>query len=201
MKRLIDASKIKLVLVIIFIILVIVFALLLFKNKGADTSPSLEDKQESTATHAQTLDETSEVEDSGEQIFMMPKDEIYEFSMTDANGILLKFVRHGNDWVYEDDETLDINEDRIDKVLNYLSDVRFVDSFQTDDGDEYGVGQDSRMFVMTDANGYQTIISLGNTSEDGKVYFAINYDFNTIYVNSGKLSNVGDYYIEELVAF
>ncbi|MBR4708252.1 MAG: DUF4340 domain-containing protein [Pseudobutyrivibrio sp.] len=201
MKRLIDASKIKLVLVIIFIILVIVFALLLFKNKGADTSPSLEDKQESTVTHAQTLDETSEVEDSGEQIFMMPKDEIYEFSMTDANGILLKFVRHGNDWVYEDDETLDINEDRIDKVLNYLSDVRFVDSFQTDDGDEYGLGQASRMFVMTDANGYQTIISLGNTSEDGKVYFAINYDFNTVYVNSGKLSNVGDYYIEELVAF
>ena len=200
MKRLIDASKIELVLVILFVILVLVFALLFFKNKSADTPAAL-DEEVATETHAQVLDEESTLTDSGEQIFMMPKDEIYEFSMTDANGILLKFSRHGNDWVYEDDETLDINEDRIDKVLNYLSDIRFVDSFQVEDGDEYGVGQDSRMFIMTDANGYQTIISLGNTSDDGKVYFAINYDFNTIYVNSGKLSNVGDYYIEELVAF
>ena len=54
---------------------------------------------------------------------------------------------------------------------------------------------------MTDGNGYQTIISLGNTSEDGQTYFAFNYDFNTVYVNSGKLKNVGEYYIEELVAF
>ncbi len=200
MKRLIDASKIKLVLVILFVILVLVFALLFFKNKGVDTASSL-NEEVATETHAEVLDESREVEDLGEQIFLMPKDEIYEFSMTDANGILLKFVRHGSDWVYEDDEALDINEDRIDKVLNYLSDIRFVDSFQTDDGNEYGIGQDSKMYIMTDANGYQTIISLGNTSEDGKVYFAINYDFNTIYVNSGKLSNVGDYYIEELVAF
>jgi len=199
MRRLIDSSKTKLVLLIIFVLVVVAFVVFLFLNHGnkADTTSSADTSDK----RVELLDKKSDDKDKGQQIFMMPKDEVYKFSMTDADGIFLNFLRKGNEWVYEDDDTLDINEDRIDKILNYLTNIYFVDSLSVDDAGEYGLSQDSRMFILTDGSGYETIISLGDKTDDGQIYFAINYDFNNIYINSGKLSNVGDYYIEDLVGF
>jgi hypothetical protein len=199
MRRLIDSSKTKLVLLIIFVLVVVAFVVFLFLNHGnkADTTSSVDTSDK----RVELLDKKSDDKDKGQQIFMMPKDEVYKFSMTDADGIFLNFLRKGNEWVYEDDDTLDINEDRIDKILNYLTNIYFVDSLNVDDAEEYGLSQESRMFILTDGSGYETIISLGDKTDDGQIYFAINYDFNNIYINSGKLSNVGDYYIEDLVGF
>ena len=131
---------------------------------------------------------------------LISKDDIYSFSMTDSNGILLTFEKQGDTWVYVDDESLDINEDRIDKVLNYLCQVKFINSFQTDSAKDYGLTQESPQYILYDANEYSTLISLGNVDEKtGNVYFALNYDFSTVYVNEGKLNNVREYGIEELL--
>ena len=151
-------------------------------------------------TYADTLDEYSLVEDSGEKILLIPKDEVTSFSMTDSNGILLAFEKEGDEWVYVDDPSLDMNEDRIDKVLNYIMDISFVDTIDAIDGTDYNLDQNSPMYIVNDSNGNPTIISLGDTTDDGKIYFALNYDFTKIFVNSGKLGKVLEYKVEDLVA-
>ena len=154
--------------------------------------------------HAAELDQASEITDDGEQILYLPKEEIYEFSITDANNILLNFEKKDDKWIYVDDPSMEINGDRIDKILNYLCDIRVVDIIELDDeadAMEYGLSQESPMCIIKDAGGNEILISIGNCSDENcNVYFALNYDFSTVYVNSGKLSNVLQYSVEELLS-
>ncbi len=209
--EIIKSKKFKVLLLIIGILLIVVllFGIIKVNNKISDTDvasnenveESFTEEEEQQPSAAEILDEQSEIEDEGEHIFYMPKEEITHFAITDANGIMLDFEKRDGNWIYVDDESIDINEDRIDKLLNYITDVRFVDSIETENGDEYGLTQDSPSFIIYDANGYSTILSIGSVNEDtGEVYFALNYEFNLIYVNSGKLKGVSEYHIEELVA-
>lgn len=205
MRDKLDSKKVKIVVAVVALLLIVVLGVVVLNqvksgNNALDTDKT--DAASNEPTHADILDKESETTDSGEQVLFIPKEDVYSFTMTDANGIILEFDKKGVEWLYIDDETLDINEDRIDKVLNYLTDVRFDKCFETEDSEQYGITQDSRMYTITDANGTDTTIIFGDSPEDSDgIYFAINYDFSTIYLNSGKLKNVGDYYIEELIAF
>ena len=208
---------IKMAILGVGIILVCVLAVFAFKkshttkddNSGAqavvtEETGAGEETADGENTHADTLDEASEVEDEGEQILLLPKEEVYGFSMTDSNGILLNFELDGENWIYTDDTTIAIDNDRIDKILNYLCDIRATDSIALDSEEaalEYGLSQESKLCIIEDAGGNEILISLGNVDETtGNVYFALNYDFTNIYVNSGKLANVCDYAIEEIIA-
>lgn len=210
MKNFINSKSGKIILlifVVVLLALLLLFALGHQSSWDKDTGVlpdvnSLQDEAEeiNEPNHGDMLDMESEKDDAGEEILLISKDDIYSFSMTDSNGILLTFKKQGDTWVYVDDESLDINEDRIDKVLNYLCQVRFINSFQTDSAKDYGLTQESPQYILYDANGYSTLISLGNVDEKtGNVYFALNYDFSTVYVNEGKLNNVREYGIEELL--
>ena len=68
-----------------------------------------------------------------------------------------------------------------------------------EDGAEYGLTPDSNIFIVEDAGGSDVIVSLGNVEDDGSVYFALNYDFTKVFKNSGKLKNVCEYAIQELL--
>ncbi len=215
MKDFINSKVFKAIVVIVILVLALSLVVLVphdtgknskkAKDKNNDSISSVEESAQDEAdeelSHAEILDEESAVEDEGERIFYIPKDEVYSFSMTDSNGIVLDFKKNGKNWKYVDDESIDINEKRIDNILNYLTDVKFIDSFNTDSPADYGLNEESATYTIYDANEYATIISIGNTDENsGNVYFALNYDFSNVYVNSGKLSNVGEYAIEELIA-
>ncbi len=181
------------------IILLVVVLIITFNAKSpAKMIQNLDGSED----QAEVLDEASEIEDEGENVILLDNEEVYSFQMTDSNNIVLTFERDGKDWVYTDDTSIDINEERIEKLLNYITDVRFVDTISTDDenGDKYGLNQDSPVYSITDANGYTTFVSLGETDKQtGQVYYALNYDFSTIYVNSGKLAGVSKYAIEDLI--
>lgn len=183
------------------IVLLIVVLIITFNSKNpAKMIQNLDGSED----QAEVLDEASEIEDEGDNVILLDNEEVYSFQMTDSNNILLTFERDGDDWVYTDDPSIDINEDRIEKLLNYITDVRFVDIIANEDedgnGDEYGLNQDSPVYIIKDANGYSTFISLGSTDEEtGQIYFALNYDFSTVYVNSGKLAGVNKYAIEDLI--
>jgi hypothetical protein len=207
---------IKMAILGVGIILVCVLAVFAFKkshtSKGnagdqavvTEETGAGEETADGENTHADALDEASEVEDEGEQILLLPKEEVYGFSMTDSNGIRLNFELDGENWIYTDDTTIAIDNDRIDKILNYLCDIRATDSIALDSEEaalEYGLSQESKLCIIKDAGGNEILISLGNVDETtGNVYFALNYDFTNIYVNSGKLANVCDYAIEEIIA-
>jgi len=193
------------VLIALAVVLAAVGIVSHFKKASNETKPDSTGQTELTkedkeSSHADLLDQASTVEDEGNQILYLAKDQIYSFSLTDSNGIILSFSRDGDEWVYDDDNSLELDQSRIDNVLNYISDVRFISVIETEDGSEYGLDQNSPICVVNDASGNATVISLGNVDEEtGQIYFAMNYDFTKIYVNSGKLANVIDYGIEELV--
>ncbi len=204
----------KISLLTVGVLLIVLFGIFIFKK--THTENNMDDKQavstEETEEvledvefpHAAELDQASEITDDGEQILYLPKEEIYEFSITDANNILLNFEKKDDKWIYVDDPSMEINGDRIDKILNYLCDIRVVDIIELDDeadAMEYGLSQESPMCIIKDAGGNEILISIGNCSDENcNVYFALNYDFSTVYVNSGKLSNVLQYSVEELLS-
>ena len=204
----------KISLLTVGVFLIVLFGIFIFKK--THTENDMDDKQpvstEETEEvledvefpHAAELDQASEITDDGEQILYLPKDEIYEFSITDANNILLNFEKKDDKWIYVDDPSMEINGDRIDKILNYLCDIRVVDIIELDDeadAKDYGLSQESPMCIIKDAGGNEILISIGNCSDENcNVYFALNYDFSTVYVNSGKLSNVLQYSVEELLS-
>ncbi len=204
----------KISLLAVGVLLIVLFGIFIFKK--THTENNMDDKQpvstEETEEvledvefpHAAELDQASEITDDGEQILYLPKEEIYEFSITDANNILLNFEKKDDKWIYVDDPSMEINGDRIDKILNYLCDIRVVDIIELDDeadAKDYGLSQESPMCIIKDAGGNEILISIGNCSDENcNVYFALNYDFSTVYVNSGKLSNVLQYSVEELLS-
>lgn len=204
----------KISLLTVGVLLIVLFGIFIFKK--IHTENDMDDKQPVSTEetdevledvefpHAAELDQASEITDDGEQILYLPKDEIYEFSITDANNILLNFEKKDDKWIYVDDPSMEINGDRIDKILNYLCDIRVVDIIELDDeadAKDYGLSQESPMCIIKDAGGNEILISIGNCSDENcNVYFALNYDFSTVYVNSGKLSNVLQYSVEELLS-
>lgn len=204
----------KISLLTVGVLLIVLFGIFIFKKTHTEndmdgkqpvstevTDEVLEDVE---FPHAAELDQASEITDDGEQILYLPKEEIYEFSITDANNILLNFEKKDDKWIYVDDPSMEINGDRIDKILNYLCDIRVVDIIELDDeadAKDYGLSQESPMCIIKDAGGNEILISIGNCSDENcNVYFALNYDFSTVYVNSGKLSNVLQYSVEELLS-
>lgn len=198
MKKFISKYYKGIFLALAIILLVIVLIITFNAKSPAKMIQNLDGSED----QAEVLDEASEIEDEGENVILLDNEEVYSFQMTDSNNILLTFERDGDDWVYTDDPSIDINEERIEKLLNYITDVRFVDTISTDDenGDKYGLNQDSPVYIIKDANGYSTFISLGKIDDEtGQIYFALNYDFSTIYVNSGKLAGVNKYAIEDLI--
>lgn len=204
----------KISLLTVGVLLIVLFGIFIFKK--THTENNMDDKQPVSTEetdevledvefpHAAELDQASEITDDGEQILYLPKEEIYEFSITDANNILLNFEKKDDKWIYVDDPSMEINGDRIDKILNYLCDIRVVDIIELDDeadAKDYGLSQESPMCIIKDAGGNEILISIGNCNDENcNVYFALNYDFSTVYVNSGKLSNILQYSVEELLS-
>ncbi len=197
----------KLILLLVVIILIIVMIILMPKGetKSNETSDSISKGLESVTEedaepdHAEILDNISVEEDDGETIFLIPKEDVKSFSIIEANDVMLNFERNNNQWIYIDQPDLKFNQDRLDKILNYLCDVRYISIISAENGEEYGLSQNSKAYTVTDSANNTIFISIGNIDEEtGNLYFAMNYDFTTIFVNSGRLNNISDYSVDEL---
>lgn len=195
MNNILQSKKLKaflLIFVCILLVMLIIFAIGSYRD--SDTGSSNNSK------YIEKLDKESLKTDDGEQVVLIPKEDIYSFSFTEASGIVLNFEYIDDQWVYTDNPDIDISEDRIDKVLNYLCDIRYVDTLAGVDGEGFGLGKGSKECRITDSAGSTVIISIGKINQkNGTVYFAINYDFSTVYINSGRLNKVTEYSIESLV--
>jgi hypothetical protein len=189
----------KVILLIVVLVLVGVLAYVTFNNnKHFDESDVVTREDDD---FIEKLEESSEKEDAGESVFFINKSDIATFAFTDNNGIYLTFEKKDDEWILKNETTLDIDEERVDTLLNYLSNVRFVDAISTEEPEKYGLTMESPIFSISDSNDNTTIITLGNVNEEtGEVYYAINYDYSNVFVNSGKISNISTYSIEDLIA-
>ncbi len=198
MHKINNSKAIKIVIIIVAVILL--GLLLVVAIKRNNEQENVDSTIDTVETSTDTVDEFADTEEEGEYILLIPRDDVYSFSMTDAQGIILNFQKQDDKWVYVDNESVDINQDEINSVLDYITGIKFTEVINTDDGSEYGLDQDSPMFVITDANDNSVIISVGYMDDEvGMVYYALNYDFTHIYVNKGNLYNVCAYKIQDLI--
>ncbi|SDB10094.1 protein of unknown function [Pseudobutyrivibrio sp. YE44] len=182
---------------VFIIILVVAFGFIILGTLFGDIGSNLFGDSEDPA---KVLDEKSLEDDSGNNIILMPKEEIYTFSMTDEDDVVLNFSKKGEGWEYTDNPNIKIDEKRIDYVLNYLSDVKYIDVIEGEDPEKYGLVKESPVAIITDSSDSSIFISFGNVDEKtGELYYAVNYDYSTIYVNGGKLGNVLHYKLEDLI--
>ncbi len=198
----------KLILLVFVVILMMCLIVLLpgDKKSSEDSSNKSSGESETSALqdegseHADSLDELSLKTDEGETIFLIPQEDIKSFSITEANNVVLNFERDGDEWIYVEQPDIRFNQDRLGKILNYISDIRSLETIEAENGEEYGLTRESKEYAVADYAGNTIVISLGSVDEStGNVYYALNYDFTTIFVNSGRLNNVSEYSIEELV--
>lgn len=205
MEAFFKSKKLKIALLILALIIICFLGIIYRIYQVNSTNPPLGLKNPDDApvtgnpSHAEKLDKKSTDKDKGDQIIFMEKDEVYSFSFPDSNGIVLGFEKIDGMWIYSDDTDFEINQDRIDSILNYLCDIHCVEYIEDANGEDYGLDQNSKTFTIQDSAGDTIIVSINNDSEDGKIYYALNYDFSTIYVNSGKLGNVCEYAIQDLI--
>lgn len=202
-----DLKKMAKTYVLIFAILLIgVFALSLYlgHRTSKDTAP-LDDREpasvEEEEDYAAILDEKSTMDDEGQVVFSIPKDEIVGFSFVDSSGIIIPIDLSSGSPVYTDNDKLKIHADRVDKMLNYLCEIKSVDFYKDANQEDFGLSQDSPVAEIQDVAGNIITVSFGDYDKDsGELYFALNYDFSTIYKNSGKLHYLSEYSIQDLVA-
>ncbi|SFN45242.1 protein of unknown function [Pseudobutyrivibrio sp. UC1225] len=202
-----NSKKLKIVLLILVLILIGAFIAIIYMNHVWNSenpplgllNPSDETIISNTPSIADKLDKESEKKDKGEQIIYIPKEEVYKFTMTDSNGIELYFEKINDQWIYTDNTDISLNQSRIDNVLNYLCDIHSIDYIENANGEDYGLNTESKVFSIEDSTGDAIYISIGDKNDKGNIYFAVNYDFSTIYVNSGKIGNISEYAIQDMV--
>ncbi len=205
MIKILSSRVFKIVAICAALVLIIALCLSLLKNDGSDIDEISENNnpestEETEQDYADYLDEQSSIEDEGNQVFYLSNEEVSAVSITDSNGIFATFERTDDGFTYTDNVEISINADRIESIINYLCDIRAINSFEVDDALEYGLSQDSDLFVVFDSAGTEILISFGDYNEDtGEQYFALNYDFTRVFVNSGKLHNLTEYSFQDLV--
>ena len=138
----------KLLTIISLIVVIGAVSLLLYFGVRMNSGPVDEN-----AARLEALDEASTKDDKGDPIIMLPKEEVSKFFITDSNGIFLNFEKDGEKWIYKDYPKMDINQDRIDKILNYLLEVKAIDYIEDGNPDDYGITKDSKMYTIEDASG------------------------------------------------
>lgn len=206
MIKILSSRVFKIVAICAALVLIIALCFSLLKNDGSDTDGitgdnDLESSEDTEKDYADYLDEQSSVEDEGDQVFYLSNNEVSAVSITDSNGIFATFERTDDGFTYTDNNEISINADRIESIINYLCDLRATNSLEVEDAAEYGLTQDSDLFVVADNAGTEILISIGDYNEEtGEQYFAMNYDFTRVFVNSGKLHNLTEYSFQDLVA-
>ena len=206
MIKILSSRVFKIVAICAVLVLIIALCLSLLKNDGSDIDEVSENNnpesiEETEQDYADYLDEQSSIEDEGDQVFYLSNEEVSAVSITDSNGIFATFERTDGGFTYTDNNEISINADRIESIINYLCDIRAINSLEVEDAAEYGLTQDSDLFVVVDSAGTEILISIGDYNEEiGEQYFAMNYDFTRVFVNGGKLHNLTEYSFQDLVA-
>ncbi|MCR4568761.1 MAG: DUF4340 domain-containing protein [Pseudobutyrivibrio sp.] len=213
MENFLQSKKAKVIIIIAALILIIIFAVSVINHGGlsltsddgeAQTTSddnkdsSADDKTDSADASDNGKEDLSDIkfeeteEEEGIQAFFIPAEDIYTFSVTDESGAVLSFKRQQSEWIYAGDESVDVDEKQIDKLLSSLCDIYYTDVIDSKDGSEYGLSKSSKRYELADSSGNSTIISVGNAvdGQESKLYFALNYDFTKIYVNNDKLSKI-----------
>ncbi|WP_075678413.1 DUF4340 domain-containing protein [Roseburia sp. 831b] len=148
----------------------------------------------------QKQEEKKEKEEKENEITVteLDTDDMTAFSYQ-VSGETLSFTKDGDEWVYDQDTSLDLDEDVVNGMIEKAASLTADDSF--DDYDslaDYGLDQPSNTITLTTKESTTTLY-LGNQNAMTSQYYLMTGDGETVYAVDNTLSTTFSKTVDSLV--
>lgn len=148
----------------------------------------------------QKQEEKKEKEEKDNEITVteLDTDDVTAFSYQ-VSGETLSFTKDGDEWVYDQDTSLDLDEDVVNGMIEKAASLTADDSF--DDYDslaDYGLDQPSNTITLTTKESTTTLY-LGNQNAMTSQYYLMTGDGETVYAVDNTLSTTFSKTVDSLV--
>lgn len=148
----------------------------------------------------QKQEEKKEKEEKENEITVteLDTDDVTAFSYQ-VSGETLSFTKDGDEWVYDQDTSLDLDEDVVNGMIEKAASLTADDSY--DDYDslaDYGLDQPSNTITLTTKESTTTLY-LGNQNAMTSQYYLMTGDGETVYAVDNTLSTTFSKTVDSLV--
>lgn len=169
------------VLLAVLVVMILVYLGIRFYNQKAEEKETAEEEAETvTVTDFDT-------------------DDVTAFSYQ-LNGETLSFTKDGDNWFYDGDVTLDLDESVVTTMLSAASNLTTTDVLDEYDSlADYGLDAPENTITITTSDGVITLM-VGSSNEITGDYYMMTGDSDTVYLISSSLSSSFGKTVEELIA-
>ncbi len=179
-----DMEKQKKQFIVVLILLVVAVAAYLILHVYNDKKEAKEEAEEDADTITITDFDT---------------DDVTAFSYQ-LNGETLSFTKDGDNWLYDGDTSLDLDEDSITSMLSAVSNLTTEEALEEYDSlSDYGLDTPSNTITVTTADGTITLLA-GNQNEITNSYYMMTGDSDTVYLISTDLNSTFGSVVDDLIA-
>ena len=179
-----DMEKQKKQFIVVLILLVVAVAAYLLLHVYNDKKEAKEEAEED----ADTITITD-----------FDADDVTAFSYQ-LNGETLSFTKDGDNWLYDGDASLDLDEDSITSMLSAISNLTTEEALEEYDSlSDYGLDTPSNTITVTTADGTITLLA-GNQNEITNSYYMMTGDSDMVYLISTDLNSIFSSAVDDLIA-
>lgn len=126
-------------------------------------------------------------------------DDVTAFSYQ-LNGETLSFTKDGDNWLYDGDTSLDLDEDSVTSMLSAVSNLTTEEALEEYDSlSDYGLDAPSNTITVTTEDGTITLLA-GNQNEITNSYYMMTGDNDTVYLISTDLNSTFGSSVDDLLA-
>ena len=123
-------------------------------------------------------------------------DQITAFSY-EIDQVTYSFTKNGDTWTYDDDPSLDIDEDKINTMLETFSSLTATDEITYDDLSDFGLDNPTDLVTYTTDDG-STSIYVGNKNDMLGSYYVMTGEDSKVYLTTTSLADLFSKTIEDL---
>lgn len=170
-----------------FVIILIALAVVLVATFGMKTYNKNQEEKETAEEEASTI-----------YISQVQTDTITSFSY-EIGEVTYSFTKDGENWIYDGDSSVDIDEDAVETMLNSLEALTATDEINCEDLSEYGLEDPSDVISYTTDSGSVTL-SVGNKNDMLGSYYVMTGEDGKVYLTNTSLADAFSKTPEELTA-
>ncbi len=141
----------------------------------------------------------TENKEEASKVYMTDVSDVLSVSY-DRDGKELSFTKKDGTWIYDQDDKFPVKQEKMDGIANTVSKLEAVRKLEGGDGfGAYGLDQPIRTVTVTAADNKKSVILLGNATEDGDYYAALQGE-DTPYLISSSLFTETDSGLDDFMA-
>lgn len=171
-----------------FVIVLAVLVVMILAYLGIRFYNSKQEEKEAAEEEAATITITD-----------FDTDDVTVFSYQ-LDGATLSFTKDGDDWFYDGDTTLDMDEDTIESMLSAVASLTAEEELEEYESlSDYGLESPENTIVITTSDSTITLL-VGDANEITGDYYVMTEDSDIIYLISTSLSSTFGVTVDELIA-